>query len=580
VAYKDQVEFVIVYVREAHPEMLKEDHATGVVGRPKDIDERVILATECVTEFEFTIPMVIDGMDGKVNEDYKAAPVRVAITDRDGKIVYYAGRGPRDFRLPAVEHVLKRLVANKGYVPAPPEPRWGEPVNGLRCGISFDPPSPRIGEDVVVHFQFNNVTDNSLGLLLSAENVGKNLALTGDGDRRLLIKSAGSDPSQSRRGNRRRNNRSQVHEIKAHDSLFCDIYGTLQAGSESSTAGKYHYQFSMEVDASTVAELEEEKENGYDFPLWAGQVNSGETTLEVSERLAERCIDCHGKKDYHHLKSTGCEDCHTGQVGEEDFDTRSETCGQCHPRATKQGRRQILGKDGEFNQVSRHVYGGIEDSDCLTCHDPQAHQNGTVSLINPSEDESQPWYGTPQDFCLTCHTRQPPESASFPANPKGSGYDKSLFVYTTHAKWLGDASCAHCHVSHGSADHALLRGPYVVDPNQTTASTDADYGLCWTCHDPDLILKKSNAFDQLHRTHVAGRGMGCAACHDVHGSSDQGEAGLIKFRTGAQSNWLFRFEIDVDRNQGSCYVSCHKDNKPRSYTRDHKRHTVTCLHCH
>ena len=129
-SYKDQVEFIIVYVREAHPEMLKEAHRTGVVGRPKDIEQRVILATECVTEFKFTLPMVIDGMDGQVNEDYKAAPVRVAITDLEGKIVYYAGRGPRDFRLPAVERVLKRLVANQGHIPAPPKLK----PQGRGCG--------------------------------------------------------------------------------------------------------------------------------------------------------------------------------------------------------------------------------------------------------------------------------------------------------------------------------------------------------------------------------------------------------------------------------------------------------------
>lgn len=563
-----------MYVREAHPEMLKETHPTGVVGRPKDIDQRVILATECVTQFKFTIPMVIDGMDGRVNEDYKAAPVRVAITDVDGKVVYYAGRGPRDFRLPAVERVLRRLAANQGRVPLPPAPQWGSPVQGLRCGIGLDPPDPRIGEDVVVRLEFNNPTERALGLRFSAEDVLKNLVLTDDSERSLTIEPAGSESnaSQRSRANRRRR-RMQVYEIRPGDSLFYDLYGNLKTTSESSMAGKYRCQFSMTLDSDAVAELKDD----YRFPLWTGQIQSGAAIMDVGEPLAEGCMDCHGKKDYHHLKSYGCEDCHIGEVGDEDFDTRKETCSQCHPRTGKQGRRQILGKDGEFNQASRHLYGTIEDSDCLTCHDARTHQNGVVSLIDPTDDQNRPWKGTGQDFCLACHAKQSLGAIAFPAEPKGSGYDKSQFVQTTHAKWLGTSSCAHCHVSHGSADHALLRGPFAMKADQTTASAEADYGLCWTCHAPDLILTESNAFDKLHSSHVKDRGLVCAACHDVHGPSDPGGAGLIKLRTKDASDG---FEVEVDRNQGTCTVSCHIDNEPRSYTRDQKRHTVTCLNCH
>jgi hypothetical protein len=116
-----------------------------------------------------------------------------------------------------------------------------------------------------------------------------------------------------------------------------------------------------------------------------------------------------------------------------------------------------------------------------------------------------------------------------------------------------------------------------METDQTTASADADYALCWTCHDPGKILIESNAFDKLHSSHVKDSGIVCATCHDVHGPSDLGEAGLIKFRTKGASEG---FEIDVDRNQGTCNVSCHQDGEPKSYVRDQKRHTVTCLNCH
>ena len=47
--------------------MLKSGNKTGIVGRPKDFDQRTILATECLLKYKFTIPTVIDYMDGKVN---------------------------------------------------------------------------------------------------------------------------------------------------------------------------------------------------------------------------------------------------------------------------------------------------------------------------------------------------------------------------------------------------------------------------------------------------------------------------------------------------------------------------------
>jgi hypothetical protein len=118
-SYNDQIEFLIVYIREAHPEMLRAGNKTGIVGRPKDLDERVILATECVSKYKFTIPMVIDAMEGKVNSDYQSWPVRVTVTDIDGKVAYYGGPGPSGFKLPPVDTVAPGR-------PGSNYPRWSE----------------------------------------------------------------------------------------------------------------------------------------------------------------------------------------------------------------------------------------------------------------------------------------------------------------------------------------------------------------------------------------------------------------------------------------------------------------------
>jgi hypothetical protein len=591
--------------------MLEEGNSTGIVGRPENINERIILATKCVTEFKFTIPMVIDGMEGDVNDDYKAVPIRVTITDLDGKVAYYAGRGPRDFRLSAVERVLKRLVDNGGYVPPPPEPQWGHSVNGLRCGLSFDPPDPRIGEDVVVSVRFNNITQEPIGLYLKPEQLVKQLVVEDDRGNSLVIIPVGSETSnskgsarQSKKGKKHR--RKQVHKIEPGQSLYCDIYGNIETASDSAAAGSYNSQFSITVDPNTVAELEEPREEGeegeeeheeqeeqkqdYDFPLWTGQLSSETCTITAGPALPESCADCHGKKDYHHIKSHGCQNCHVGEVGSDDFEIKKEVCSQCHPRKDKRGRRQILGRDGEFNLTSRHISGRIEDKDCLKCHNHRGHRNGTVDLIGSALDGNRPGIEAGRDFCLTCHVKRPPEGVSFPADWNGLGYDKSSFVGTTHAKWLGEPSCSHCHYSHGSSNRSLLRERFVTEPDKATSSIDSDYALCWMCHDKDRVLTEANSFGKFHGMHVEGKGIACSTCHDVHCPHKEGQAGLVRFSSDAQSNYNFHFlddrnastsfVIDVGRNEGSCYVSCHKDSKSRQYPRDNKTHTVSCLHCH
>jgi hypothetical protein len=197
-SYNGHVEFLIVYIREAHPEKLKEGHRTGVVGRPDNIDERVILATECVTEFKFTMPMVIDGMDGTVNSDYQAAPVRVTITDVDGKVAFYAGRGPYDFRLPPVERTIRKLIANNGHIPAPPEPKWSQPVNGLRLGLSFDPEKFSLGEHVAAQLRFENISDEPIALYHQTGDAAKNFAISNDSGQTLTM-----EPVRNRRSRRR-----------------------------------------------------------------------------------------------------------------------------------------------------------------------------------------------------------------------------------------------------------------------------------------------------------------------------------------------------------------------------------------
>jgi len=447
-SYNGHIEFLIVYIREAHPEMLKDGHKTGVVGRPDDIDERTILATECVTEFKFTMPMVIDAMDGKVNSDYQAAPVRVTITDIDGKVAFYAGRGPFDFRLPPVERTIKKLIANKGYMPPPPAPKWSQPVNGLRLGLSFDPEKFTLGEQVTAQLKFENTTAEPIAFYHQTGDAVKRFAISNDSGQTLKM-----EPGPSRRSRRRRGGGSPIQTIAPGQAFETQVEGKIVAASDpdSFNAGQFHAVYNAEVSEQTLSQLESAP--GQD--AWTGKVSSGMYTVSITSPQQEGCIDCHGGADYMHVKVQECTNCHVGEVGKPDFDLKVEACAACHPRTGVFGRRTILGPEGEFSMASGHIAGTIEDKDCLQCHDHSKHQDGVVSLIDPDSGGKEPWTGSRTDFCLACHDGEPPEDISFPDESIGTGFDKMMFLGSKLSQT--EEGCSYCHTAHGSPLPALLK---------------------------------------------------------------------------------------------------------------------------
>ena len=450
-SYNDYIEFLIVYVSEAHPNLLKPGNKTGILGRPKNLDERVILATACVAKYKFTIPMVIDGMDGKVNNAYQAAPVRVTVTDIDGKVAFYAGRGPFDFKLPPVEKTLKKLIANGGRMPPPPVPQWSQPVNGLRCGLSFDPEKLTIGEEVTAQLKFENTTDEPINFYYQPTDAIKRFVINNDIGQTLKIEASRAAGRFRMRGRRS----SPVQTIAPGGTFETKIDGKIVAASDQGTsiAGQFHAVYHNTFDENTLAQIEPAPTQ----TVWTGKISSGTCTLNVTLPQQDGCIDCHSDSDYHHAKLQDCANCHVGEMGNANFGIKEGSCAQCHPRdgVGVYGRRQILGSGGEFDTASKHISGTIEDKDCLLCHDNSKHGNGVVSLIDPDSGGTKAWTGTRTAFCLTCHDGDPPAGISFPAKSVGSGYDKSKFQGSAHA--LGEQGCSNCHNPHGSSYPSLLK---------------------------------------------------------------------------------------------------------------------------
>ena len=124
--YKDMVEFRLVYINEAHAsdgswpvEYAKE---LGITEHT-DYGQRCSVASKLLSDKNLSIPTLIDGMDNKVNQAYKAHPDRIFVVRKDGKLGVAAARGPMGF-VPALEETQQWLAEYKksGKEPALPEP--------------------------------------------------------------------------------------------------------------------------------------------------------------------------------------------------------------------------------------------------------------------------------------------------------------------------------------------------------------------------------------------------------------------------------------------------------------------------
>lgn len=125
--YQDRVQFLMIYIREAHPrdgwwlggaikgKFIKRyaaKTATNIYD-PTTIEERRAVAKQCEQTLQYGVRTYVDEMDDRVSMAYAAKPTRLYLIGRDGRVVYAGGLGPYGFKpaelKEAIDDYLVRL---------------------------------------------------------------------------------------------------------------------------------------------------------------------------------------------------------------------------------------------------------------------------------------------------------------------------------------------------------------------------------------------------------------------------------------------------------------------------------------
>ena len=125
--YSNQVKFIKIYIREAHPvdgwwlgkglsglmiKFYSPQVATNITD-PKTIEERQSVASDCEQALEYGIKTYVDEIDDRVNKAYAALPTRLYLIGTDGRVEYAGGLGPYGFKTAEFGKAINNYLANR-----------------------------------------------------------------------------------------------------------------------------------------------------------------------------------------------------------------------------------------------------------------------------------------------------------------------------------------------------------------------------------------------------------------------------------------------------------------------------------
>lgn len=111
--YRDQVQFLLVYIREAHPtdgrQVPANEREKVLLEYAKNLAQKEENASTCVRKLDIRFPTLIDNMDNKVESEYSAWPDRLYLVGKEGRIVYKSAPGPAGFKPEGLEQAIQTL---------------------------------------------------------------------------------------------------------------------------------------------------------------------------------------------------------------------------------------------------------------------------------------------------------------------------------------------------------------------------------------------------------------------------------------------------------------------------------------
>jgi tetratricopeptide (TPR) repeat protein len=121
-AYRDRIDFRLVYIREAHAEGGAESQWQSTINLKEGISltpartlpEKQEHASFCLRKLDLPFPAVVDGMDGAAETAYQAWPSRLYLIGSDGKVAFQTRLGELDFRPADLESAIREILAKRG----------------------------------------------------------------------------------------------------------------------------------------------------------------------------------------------------------------------------------------------------------------------------------------------------------------------------------------------------------------------------------------------------------------------------------------------------------------------------------
>ena len=112
--WHQRVEFLVVYIREAHPEdgwVVTSNRDDGIrISDPTTIEARTEVATACALRLQIQIPVVVDEIDDKIANAYGALPDRLYLIQQGGLVAFQGKAGPWGFNPEALETAIVAIT--------------------------------------------------------------------------------------------------------------------------------------------------------------------------------------------------------------------------------------------------------------------------------------------------------------------------------------------------------------------------------------------------------------------------------------------------------------------------------------